>query len=166
MADSPMPARPNAKPLCIDCNTEPKIKGHSVCRACNYQRVKAWRVANPEKFAAQVARENAKVTPEVRRRRLLSKKYGITPRHYDEMLKAQSGVCAGCGLPEKDNVHGVLAVDHDHETRVVRGLLCNPCNTVLGLVKEDAETLLVLVDYLRSAGRQHDQAGTSAVSRS
>jgi hypothetical protein len=151
VADRAMPACPNANLLCIDCKIEPKTRGRSVCRGCNYERVKAWRVANPEKFALQVARENAKLTPETRRRRLLAKKYGITPKCYAEMLQAQGGACAGCGLPEADNVHGVLAVDHDHETGAVRGLLCNGCNTALGLVKEDVSTMQTLIDYLRKS---------------
>jgi hypothetical protein len=145
---------PGSSPLCIDCNAAPKTAGRSVCKACNYQRVKAWRRANPDKFAAQVAREKAKLTPETRRRRLLAKRYGMTPERYAEMLAAQRGICAGCGAAAENNVYGVLAVDHDHQTGAIRGLLCNPCNTVLGLVRERAATLLALVDYLAKGGCQ------------
>lgn len=53
--------------------------------------------------------------------------YGITEEEYQSLLESQNGVCAIC---DEKNVAGWrLAVDHDHATGVVRGLLCNLCNT-------------------------------------
>jgi hypothetical protein len=57
------------------------------------------------------------------------KLYGITVQDYDRMLKKQDGVCLICKRPEKNRK---LAVDHDHETGAVRGLLCTSCNNTLG----------------------------------
>jgi phage regulator Rha-like protein len=52
------------------------------------------------------------------------------------MLEHQEGVCAICGKPEtvKSRKGEVLAlaIDHDHATGKVRGLLCFRCNTTLG----------------------------------
>jgi hypothetical protein len=61
------------------------------------------------------------------------------------MMTAQGGKCAGCTRAV------ALVVDHDHKNGVVRGLLCNQCNTALGLVRDDPGTLALLIDYLRKA---------------
>ena len=53
-------------------------------------------------------------------------KYGITEDEYTAMLEAQEGRCAICNLERK------LVIDHDHKTGKVRGLLCKPCNAMLG----------------------------------
>ena len=65
------------------------------------------------------------------------KKYGLMPKTYAEMLEAQNYVCALCGkTPDTFKRDGVtlkkaLAVDHDHATGRVRGLLCTPCNVAV-----------------------------------
>lgn len=70
---------------------------------------------------------------------------------YDEMLKAQDNVCAICGSEEtyvRYGVVGKLAIDHDHETGQVRGLLCSRCNSGIGLLGDDPERAQAAVDYL------------------
>jgi len=39
-------------------------------------------------------------------------------------------------------------VDHDHITGKVRGLLCSPCNTGLGMFQENAQLFLKAIQYL------------------
>jgi len=56
--------------------------------------------------------------------------YGITLEIYNQMLKAQGGVCAICHKEDSKGNH--LSVDHDHSTGKVRGLLCGRCNLALG----------------------------------
>jgi Recombination endonuclease VII len=51
------------------------------------------------------------------------------------MLAAQGGVCAVCEKPDPEHV------DHDHETGVVRGMLCFNCNQALGNARDDVEVL-------------------------
>jgi hypothetical protein len=48
-------------------------------------------------------------------------RYGITVEEYNLLFSMQRGLCLGCGLPGKNRR---LDVDHDHKTKVVRGLLC------------------------------------------
>ena len=43
---------------------------------------------------------------------------------------------------------GVICLDHNHETGKLRGWICKRCNFALGLVKDNCETLLAMVDYL------------------
>ena len=69
-----------------------------------------------------------------RRNDIFIKQFGITLDTYEEMLKSQNNVCAICFRPEtfemKGTIHS-LAVDHDHVTGKIRGLLCRACNQML-----------------------------------
>lgn len=79
---------------------------------------------------------------------MLKRRYGITPEDYDSMLEAQEGLCAICGGGCKTGRR--LAVDHDHETKAVRALLCAACNQGLGNFADSPETLEAAARYLRS----------------
>jgi hypothetical protein len=74
-------------------------------------------------------------------------KFGLSLEDYERRLDAQDGGCAGCGARPGD---GVLAVDHDHATGRVRGLLCRGCNVALGQVRDAPETLRRLAAYLEA----------------
>lgn len=56
----------------------------------------------------------------------LKRLYGITLQEYDKILEQQNFSCALCKKPCPTGRN--LAVDHDHETGQVRGLLCYHCN--------------------------------------
>lgn len=56
---------------------------------------------------------------------MVAKTYGLGPGDYDELLARQGGRCAICRAKPKSKR---LAVDHDHKTGAVRGLLCSRCN--------------------------------------
>lgn len=78
-------------------------------------------------------------------------KYGITPAQFKILMCAQNFGCAICGKPETKNINGKvveLAVDHDHETKRVRGLLCSNCNIALGSFLESKEILKKAILYL------------------
>jgi hypothetical protein len=92
-------------------------------------RNKAWRDANPDSML------NFR----------LKRAYGITLAEYTEMLKAQGGACVGCG--RQPTAKKRLCVDHCHTTGKIRGLLCSNCNTALGLVGENKNTLHRLAAY-------------------
>jgi len=59
----------------------------------------------------------------------LRRVYGITEAQYEALLAAQDGRCGACGRPPARG--RVLVVDHDHDTREIRGLLCARCNRAL-----------------------------------
>lgn len=75
---------------------------------------------------------------------------------YEELLKVQNGVCAIC-FQKETRVHANtgtiwdLAVDHCHETKRVRGLLCNSCNRGLGLLDDTVAGITRALDYLKKA---------------
>ena len=64
--------------------------------------------------------------------------YGLGPGEYAELLAFQEGKCFICRRASGKTRR--LSVDHDHKTGKVRGLLCRPCNTILGRFHDDAET--------------------------
>lgn len=100
------------------------------------------------KICRNVSRNSDPRTKIRKRRALLKHKYGISLEDYEAMLEKQGGVCAACGDVEtrKDTQH--LAVDHDHSTGVVRGILCQKCNTALGLLNDDPQRISALLNYL------------------
>lgn len=63
----------------------------------------------------------------------LKMRYGITLEEYDRLFELQHGVCAICG---EIQIGKRLAVDHDHKTGQIRGLLCYRCNIFAGLIEE------------------------------
>jgi hypothetical protein len=71
--------------------------------------------------------------------------YGLTAEQHRRLVEQQNGVCAICKQPSRR----ALCVDHCHATRQVRGLLCDKCNTALGLLDDDAARLLAAVAYLQ-----------------
>ncbi len=80
-------------------------------------------------------------------------KYGITMEDYNRMLAEQKGMCAICSRPERSRLRigGVirsLAVDHDHKTGEVRGLLCEACNRSIAQLGEDPKILRSAAEYL------------------
>jgi hypothetical protein len=75
---------------------------------------------------------------------------GVSPAKYAEMLFLQQGVCAICS--NECPTGKPLSVDHDHATEEVRGLLCHPCNTAVGLLRDNPELLEAAAAYLRKDG--------------
>lgn len=72
--------------------------------------------------------------------------YGITGEQYDELLKAQGGTCFICR--RANGASRKLAVDHDHKSGYVRGLLCRPCNNLLGHLRDDPDAAHRVFWYL------------------
>lgn len=82
---------------------------------------------------------------EWRKRDKLKSKFGISLEEYNGLLQRQGGACAICGvLP----ISRSLAVDHDHATKRIRGLLCTKCNIALGYMNDDPEVLRKAASYL------------------
>lgn len=94
-------------------------------------------------------RVHAKVDRRKRdRKHKLKKRYGLTPKQYEDLLAEQNGVCAICGGVE-ELADRRLSVDHNHKTSTVRGLLCHHCNTLIGHANEDVHLLEHVIIYLK-----------------
>lgn len=90
-------------------------------------------------------RQNQKAYYRVNRKSILKNKYNLTWEEYEEMFEEQNGVCAICKGTEEGRM---LAVDHNHTTGEVRGLLCGSCNRALGLFKDDPKLLEIAKEYV------------------
>lgn len=110
--------------------TESRWKSH--CRACYGARGRAYNKRNSK-------------------RRALKTRYGMTVDEFDQMLAAQEFRCLICDRSYEGDDYGLggLVVDHDHQTGRVRGLLCQACNTAIGLLQDDIVRLERAAHYLR-----------------
>ena len=90
------------------------------------EEMRIWRAENPDKSNEQ-ARNYRKRHPDAVRSANLKKTYGITLAQFTDMFRAQGSVCAIC---KSDTAAGKnWHVDHCHETKKIRGILCHPWQT-------------------------------------
>lgn len=77
----------------------------------------------------------------------LKRTYGIDEYEYLQLLIDQNFCCAICNIEDNKLKEG-LVLDHDHDTGEIRGLLCNPCNMSIGLIKHDIQIAQKQIEYL------------------
>lgn len=125
--------------VCTVCHSEKPITAfhanktrksgrQSQCGDCVNTQVKAW------------YRRNQKHVRGVH----LKRNFGITAAEYQARVSAQGGLCAICDQEPRK----ALAVDHDHVTGAIRGLLCHACNLGLGQFGDDIARLRKALMYL------------------
>lgn len=102
---------------------------------------------NKERILARI-QERRTENPEKFRNWTLMRKYGITVEEYDRIYELQGGRCAICGTHQSE-LKKSLAVDHNHNTGEVRGLLCDNCNKGIGCLQDSTEVLDSASAYLR-----------------
>jgi len=113
--------------------------GHrSYCKKCGNVAAIRWRKDHPDIVSGWDRNKRLKNT------------YGITQKEYDAMLRSQHGRCAICRSRSTHFKYG-LAVDHNHKTGKVRGLLCIKCNTAIGNLKT-AWLLARAISYFEKHG--------------
>ena len=112
-----------------------------------------------EQHKQYVLTHRAEITAKSRKRikawKLLTK-YNLTVEDYNKLLEKQNRLCAGCDRSQ-DEFKNLLSVDHDHSCcsgakscgKCIRGLLCQPCNLILGNAQDNIETFKRLIKYLR-----------------
>ena len=117
------------------------------CRQCLKRSLEAWGY-DADAYDAYALRETARRRAAAHRQRWENdsdaidkyrlRTYNLPAQTYVAMLAEQGGRCAICCQPETSAYKGkviALAVDHDHETGQVRGLLCARCNVLLGAIE-------------------------------
>lgn len=121
-----------------------------ICKGCT--KSSAWKESIQRTRRRRLERD-----PRWDLRHRLRYRYGITLDEYRAREAYQRGLCAICGEPEWRRIKGRLSrlsVDHDHETSLVRALLCHQCNTALGVV-EQLSWVREALRYLRAHGKGH-----------
>lgn len=122
----------------------------SYCKKCSWEVAQSWRERNKgkviefrknyyqrNKVELQRKRKVREVCNSEKTKKMRSewnrahriRKYGITIKEYNEMLKSQDFRCAIC---ETEIDQKTLNIDHCHITNKVRGILCTKCNVGLG----------------------------------
>lgn len=157
-----IPLFPSTK-VCTKCKQEKPLDAfgrnkksgpeglHSHCRVCRAQYAREHKKPRPPRYRPGYYQKH--------RTHVLSYQQNWQRRRrgrgiYPVLLAKQNGVCAICGQPEVNkNQYGkkALAVDHDHKTNKVRGLLCQACNSGLGMFKDDPTRLAKAIEYLQNA---------------
>ena len=77
------------------------------------------------------------------------KTLGITEEQYWDIYHEQGGRCGICQSRLYSKRYKRFAVDHDHSTGRIRGLLCTNCNTALGLFKDCPTALNRAIDWVK-----------------
>ena len=139
-------------------NKQNKDGKHSYCKPCSREKHRNLPESSKQKTRDRVrrwAKENPKRVLYLDRAKNLKKKYGITLDDYEEILKSQDGKCGICKSPESGNKNnGMFCVDHDHNINEVRGLLCNKCNSAIGLLGDNLESVKAAVKYLEDTNKR------------
>lgn len=133
-----------------------------------YRAVEAakWRLAHPEAAKAIKARHRENHIEEIRmtdtkrakqyrqtfefqakqRVRMARFKAKRRQEQITEAGREPSQICELCGELEQ------TVFDHNHANGKFRGWLCNRCNRILGSVKDSADLLNLMIDYLKKDG--------------
>lgn len=103
----------------------------------NKIRLRKYKQKNP------ITRENAHIYH-------LKYKYKLEIEHYNSLLQEQNNSCAICKTIFKiDNkIKKKLFVDHNHDSGQIRGLLCQKCNSAIGLLQDSPEIIINAFNYL------------------
>lgn len=110
------------------------------------QESAAYRAADPEGYR-QYKSNYRKGNSDRVRGHYLKHRYGVSLDTVRSLLKAQGGCCAICSRPLTLEGKGT-AIDHDHTTGLVRGVLCICCNTGIGMLQDTPKLLLNAYNYL------------------
>lgn len=108
-----------------------------ICKECTKTKRKLYVIDNKDKC-------------KISDRRYHLSKYGLTLSDYNEIFTEQNGKCLGCNKHQSE-LKRALVVDHCHKTNKIRGLLCWQCNSALGMLLDNKNTLLNLVTYLTNS---------------
>lgn len=143
--------------LCKCCIKEKNIdlfyissygKYTTYCKVCTDKKNSDRRRSGKSKKRDKIIKHPGKVgSPEYNRSHNLLALYGITLSEYDLMLIEQNDRCKICSR-HKSEFTEPLNVDHDHNTGIIRGLLCRACNNASGLFRDDKASLKKAIEYL------------------
>lgn len=144
------PSTPHMEALALtyaDMSQQLKKKSNAVWQKNNPERVKKAKQKYRETHKSETKeawRKHYYATREEQLAYHRKRKYGITDAQFLDLIALQRGECAICN--RKMNPP---QVDHCHATKIIRGLLCGPCNRALGLMQDSSDQLMRAAEYLK-----------------
>ena len=140
--------------VCTRCLTEQPLENFgsrggsekhllkSWCKVCHFKEHKNWVGNNESKVREYRAKDPWTFTKRCKR-------HNITQQEFWSIYEEQDGTCPICdsAIQAEDS-----AIDHNHETGEVRGILCKKCNRALGLLGDNPKNLFRAEHYLRERG--------------
>lgn len=127
--------------LCFRCNGglgQFKDNPKTIRRAVDYLE---GRIIEPYHPSPRSRRKRSGAPKSMRHYRL-TKRYGIGEDEVRMLIDRQGELCPVCGKTQ------ATAVDHDHVTGAIRGILCADCNTGMGQLRDDSWVLRRAIEYL------------------
>jgi hypothetical protein len=122
-------------------------KPRDLCKPCERDRHREWVNKNKSELREyRKARYRENKIPAIEQN--LKRYYGLTMDDYNKIFLEQNGKCAICGL-HQSNFERRFDVDHNHDNKKIRGLLCIRCNRGIGLLRDSIEVLESAVKYLK-----------------
>ncbi len=119
------------------------------CIACCKEDTINWRLKNRSTYNNYTAQWRAK-NPERQHKMEIKRRYALSIEQYNQMLIDQNYKCAICSKQHDSSLkRGRLYVDHCHNSKEVRGLLCGACNSMIGYANHDQAILLKAISYLK-----------------
>jgi hypothetical protein len=117
------------------------------CKCCRKAGSQEWRKRNSERD--KEAKRQWWKKNKIKKRLITWRQSGIkiTLDEFNLLKSNQGGKCAICFRPD-EGYKKSLAVDHDHKTGKVRGLLCGSCNVGIGQFKDSVDLLNSAIGYL------------------
>lgn len=150
------------KKRCKQCKKKLKVEGNfyrhpkmsdgflSFCKPC-YKSRRTPQKRSKEWHRSYRKKNRSRINLLMKLHRLKKQGVDFSLSQYETMLKTQNGRCAICKEEETMLHLGeviTLAIDHDHVTKKVRGLLCCHCNQGLGKFRDRPELLTAALAYL------------------
>lgn len=90
-------------------------------------------------------KEYRKKNPHIQKKSTLNFVYGITLEQHKLLLNINDGKCCICNKPPMTKT---LSIDHCHKTKIIRGVLCQKCNSAISFFNDDVEILQSAIKYL------------------
>jgi hypothetical protein len=124
----------------------------SHCKKCRAEWAKRWfRTPAGKQYRKRLNVSRRTIHKNQTRRSSAKYKYGLSTKQFNSLMQEKFCELCGCEFSDKKRP----SIDHDHTTGIIRGLLCQPCNAMLGRLCDDPRVFRKVADYLEGH-RKHN----------